>query len=118
MRKRKENWATLYAALAPYALWAVPKPSFAPYGFPVLMPSSTLALMAQTLLANKGYACTREWTQLPVSPRTSMGAETLAAKIFVLPCDHRYGSEQMQAMAKELLDLIHGNINHAPRLAD
>ena len=118
MRKRKENWATLYAALAPYALWAVPKPSFAPYGFPMRMPSSTLAMMAQTLLANKGYACTREWTQLPVSAQTSIGTERLAARILVLPCDHRYGSAEMQAMAGELLAIIHGNIGHAPRLAD
>lgn len=118
MAARKKNWKTLYGLLAKYALWAVPEPSFAPNGFPLVMPSSTLAMMAHTLLAAKGYACCRDWTETPVSARGAIGAQTLASKILVIPCDHRYGENEMRAMAVELLNIIAGNIHHAPRKTD
>jgi hypothetical protein len=115
---RKKNWATLYGLLAKYSLWPVVKPSFVPSGFPLVMPSSTLALIAHTLLTQKGYACGRDWTETPVSKSGAMGAQTLASKILVIPCDHRYGEEEMRTMAHEVLNIIAGNIRHAPRKAD
>ena len=115
---RKKNWETLHGLLAKYALWPVANPSFVPSGFPLVMPTSTLAMMAHSLLAAKGYACSRDWTETPVSGRGAMGAQTLAATIFVIPCDHRYGEEEMRAMAGEVLNIIAGNISHAPRKTD
>ena len=110
---RKKNWETLHGLLAEYSLWPIAKPSFVPSAFPLAMPSSTLGMLAHSLMTSKGYACGRDW-----APPPNRGSETVASKIFTLPCDHRYGEKEMRAMAGEVLDIITGNKNHAPRKSE
>lgn len=92
---RMRNYRQLNESLSAIALWSdiAPgtAPAFAPLGFPVRSKSADAIWNA--LRAERIFAA-RLWSAVPKGVRCPP-AEVLAGEVFLLPCDQRYGPDDM-----------------------
>ena len=95
--RRRRNAAVLEARVAGQGLFEAPRlSSGAPIGVPVL---TSDAAAVQARMAEQGVFCPRHWPDLP-SPPDAFGAEhQLSRRLLTLPCDHRYGEDDMARVA-------------------
>lgn len=101
--RRKRSYAILHAHVGEWAMFPEVEVDFAPMGFPIRSRSGlefSKALAAQRIFAARHWAC------LPSDAVTFASAHELAGKLVTLPCDDRYGDDDMQrvgAAARTLL---------------
>lgn len=94
---RQANFARLYGRLATHALPGDPGHGFAPFGFPVLVPSARRdAVLGR--LHGAGIFAAVHWRAL-AAPAGMTAEHALAARLITLPCDHRYGPAAMDRVA-------------------
>ena len=100
IRRRKENFAALQERLAQFAFLKDRVPAYVPFGFPVRVDSRRRHGILSALSA-RGIFAACHWNDLP-SPAGMFPAEhQLAAELITLPCDQRYGPEDMAQVAAE-----------------
>lgn len=92
---RRRNAGCLAAALADIALWPEP-PTWPPLAFPILVADAAAFVRG---MAAQGVFCARHWADLP-SPERFGPAHDLARRLVSLPCDHRYGEEDMARVVR------------------
>lgn len=97
--RREENFARLHAALGEHNRLAVRAPA-GPFAYPFLHPDAPA--LRRRLIAEKIFVPTLWPNVLREQPEGS-AAHTLAENILPLPCDQRYGSEEMDRIL-EVLD--------------
>lgn len=97
--RRKSNWSTLYRRLGALCLWPVSEPDFTPFGFPLLAPQDYPLEILHTQLVRKQVFCQRVWYPLDLPRRLFPLEEALSKRLLVLPCDQRYGAEDMEHIA-------------------
>ncbi len=88
---RLANAAVLHAHLGDLTLWPEP-PDAAPLAVPVRIRRRDAVAAA---LAMQGLYCARHWPELPSDPVAFPLAHRLAGELLSLPCDHRYGADDM-----------------------
>lgn len=93
-RKRTENFDRLHAALGELNLLAV-RPTDGAYAYPLLLPDG--ARVRRALIAQKIFVPTL-WPNVLTDPAAGEAARRLAGDILPLPCDQRYGPEEMDAV--------------------
>ena len=105
--KCQENWHILFTHLAKYALWPeCETATFAPSSFPLMTPASIPTVFFLTALNRKGIVC---HTIPTIQNKNGLGEELqLLQRILLLPCDHRYGKNDMENIASEFLKIIQG----------
>lgn len=94
-RKRTENFARLHAALGGLNGLAL-RPVEGPYAYPLLLPEGERVRKA--LIRQKIYVPTL-WPNVLADPAAGESARRLARDVLPLPCDQRYGPEEMDAVA-------------------
>ena len=94
--KRRANYRCLTGLLPDAALFPTLDANVVPLGFPVIFRDRREALT--TLYGEQIYPAVH-WPIDDVVPPDFEDSHRLAAKIATLPCDHRYGEEDMERMA-------------------
>lgn len=95
--RRRRNAAALEARVADCALFMAPRLSAGtPLGVPVL---TSDAAAVQGRMAERGVFCPRHWPDLPSPPSEFAAEHALSRRLLTLPCDHRYGEEDMARVA-------------------
>ena len=95
--KRRTNFAILATTLQPMAFLPDRLPTFAPFGFPIqTLPEQRPTLIAA--LVAQGIFPAIHWSDLP-SDLSFASEHHLARTLLTLPCDHRYGSAEMERVA-------------------
>ena len=98
-QKRTENFARLHQALG--GINRLPlRPAEGAYAYPLLLPEGEKVRGA--LIAQKIFVPTL-WPNVLSDPDAGDTARTLARNILPLPCDQRYGAEEMAAVAAAVL---------------
>lgn len=98
--ERAWNWRTLHRLLGDLCLWDIPKPVWAPLGFPVLVQNP---LKIQAYLRKKHIYCSVHWQPLPAPRERAFAVDhALSAHMLTLPCDHRYDYDTMTHLADML----------------
>lgn len=98
-RKRTENFARLHQALG--GINRLPlHPVEGAYAYPLLLPEGERVRRA--LIARKIFVPTL-WPNVLTDPEAGETARTLAGCILPLPCDQRYGEEEMAAVTAAVL---------------
>lgn len=90
---RRANFARLDARLAAHGLLTGPGDGFAPFGYPVLVPSARRDAVLGRLHGGGIFAAVH-WRELAAA-----AGQALAARMITLPCDHRYGPAEMDRIA-------------------
>jgi len=94
VQKRKANFLALEAALKQWQLPMNRSPGNAPFVFPIRLSECCRDTVLKRLYEDGIYAAVH-WRDLP-SPVEHFPAEhQLASELISLPCDHRYGDEEM-----------------------
>ncbi len=93
---RRANYARLHAHLPDLAFWPDPSPDWTPLGFPIRVPDAK-ALGAA--LAKQRIFAPRHWLHL-VTDTPPEPERTLQRQLLTLPCDQRYGPEDMDRIAR------------------
>lgn len=101
---RKDNFARLHAKLGQHAFIDDPAPAFTPLGFPVLLPSETRDGILHRLFAQKIFPAVH-WRDI-AAPQSFAEDHKTAAQIATLPCDHRYGPQDMDRLANVFLGAL------------
>lgn len=96
--KRRGNRAILAAAFSTIAL----DPPGAdgrdvPFGYPIRLRN---AAEVAARLAKQGIFCARHWSTLPSDPSIFAGEHRLAQSTLTLPCDQRYGKDEMNGLVE------------------
>lgn len=101
--RRRANFAILHQRLADVAAPVVARlrRSPAPFGYPVLIERDRDGVAAR--LASDGFFCAVHWRDLVRGAADSPAALALASRMLTLPVDHRYGANEMDALADRLL---------------
>ncbi len=102
-RTRRDNYAALHARLARWALFADARVGFAPLGFPLVVPAATGLSAA---LAERRIFAARHWPTLPSPPHAFPAEHRLSEQLLTLPCDDRYGPQDMQRVADAVVGLL------------
>ena len=97
--RRRANYVALAQALPDYALWPEAAPAFAPLAFPVRVEDRD-GVAAR--LAHERIYCPHHWPDLPSPAADFPAVHALNAEILSIPCDHRYGPEDMARVAARL----------------
>lgn len=98
---RKRNYAHLSRLLGDHALRPEAAPEFAASGFAVQVPAARrAAVLAQ--LHGAGIFAAVHWRAIP-APAAFGADHARAAGLISLPCDHRYGPGEMEAVAEIFL---------------
>lgn len=107
----RENWTVLHSLLREWSLWPqYPQVEFAPSAFPLLLPTSIPPVFLRTALNRKGILCSLPTLVLDDKYDPTLGEETeLLKRLLLLPCDHRYGEEEVRRGAQEVLAVLHGD---------
>lgn len=98
--KRRKNYRTLLRALEGIALFPELPDKIVPLGFPVVLKDRDR--VREILFENKIYPPVH-WRIHDIVPREYAASHRLAAKIMTLPCDQRYGFEDMERMSRVIL---------------
>jgi len=99
-RRREENYRTLLEDLADYAIFPVLQPGVTPLGFPVRIRNRDE--VRQRLFEQEIYPPVH-WPVAGVVPRIYEASHLLADRILTIPCDQRYGREDMRRIARLFL---------------
>jgi hypothetical protein len=94
-RRRRENFRQLAAALPELALFRELPAEVVPLGFPIRLAARDQ--VRQALFEARIYPPTH-WPLGGVIPQTFAASHALAAHILTLPCDQRYGRDDMERM--------------------
>jgi dTDP-4-amino-4,6-dideoxygalactose transaminase len=100
---RRRNWRLLAARLADYALWPDLDPDFTPLAFPIVTPDAAESVLA---LAEERIWAPRHWPALPSPANRFPEAHTLSRRLVSVPCDQRYGEDDMSRVADAVLRLL------------
>jgi hypothetical protein len=100
--RRIVNYRTLLEKLGPYAIFPRIEPNVVPLGFPVRVANRDS--VRQALFAQKIYPPVH-WVIDGVVPPGYEDSHRLAGQIMTLPCDQRYGREDMERMAEVFLEI-------------
>ena len=106
VRKRQGNWEILYQSLGRFCLWEITRPDFAPFAFPFLVPQDYPVEILHTLLTRAKVFCRRMWYPLPLIKNLYPLEEALSKRLLLLPCDQRYGKEDMQRIAELVIKIL------------
>ena len=98
-RRRTENFLRLHAALGPCNALPV-HPVEGAYAYPLLLPEGER--IRQALIRQKIFVPTL-WPNVARDPEAGETARNLARNILPLPCDQRYGAEEMDAVIAAVL---------------
>lgn len=95
--RRRRNAELLYAQVGEAALLPAGRllPA-APLGVPVLTED---AGVTSARMAAARIFCARHWAELPSPPDQFPAEHALSRRLLTLPCDHRYGDEDMARVA-------------------
>jgi hypothetical protein len=102
-RLRLDNFAVLARHAVATPLFDARGEGFAPLGFPIVVPN---AAETQRALAARAVFAARYWPHLPVSDRDFPVTRAMAARVLVLPCDHRYGEGEMLRVARAVSEVL------------
>ena len=105
-QKRKENWQVLYERLGKHCLWPIACPDFAPFAFPLVLPINYPTEAMHTLLTRQRILCQRLWCPLPIQNNTYPLEQALAQRLLLLPCDQRFGKDEMSSIAEAVLRIM------------
>lgn len=94
---RTRNFAHLGRRLAKQALLSDSEPAFAPFGFPVSLPPERRPAILAHLHAAGIFAAVH-WPRI-AAPADFADDHRRAASLITLPCDHRYGADDMDRVA-------------------
>jgi hypothetical protein len=100
VKRRIDNYQTLLAGLEEYAIFPKIEPDVVPLGFPVRVENRDAVL--QSLFDREIYPPVH-WPIDGVVPPEYEDSYRLASQIMTLPCDQRYGREDMERMADVFL---------------
>jgi hypothetical protein len=95
--RRRQNFARLAESLSDLGPFADTKLSWVPLGFPIRVPERDRVVQH---LASARMFCARHWAELPSDPDRFRFEHQLARQILTLPCDHRYGSADMDRLVR------------------
>jgi len=98
IHRRKANSAVLQERLSQFAFLKDRDPVYVPFGFPVRVDTHRRDGILAALSA-QGVFAARHWTDLPSPAAMFPGEHRLAAELMTLPCDQRYGPEDMARIA-------------------
>ena len=98
-RRRRENYRTLARQLADTALYPELPGDVVPLGFPVVLRNRDRIRMA--LFEKKIYSPVH-WLIEGIVPPEFRASHKLASEIMTIPCDQRYGREDMSRIIKVL----------------
>ena len=105
--KRIANWQILYNLLGKYCLWQIPQPDFAPFAFPFLAPHNFSVEILHTMLSRNKILCQRMlWSPPTMEKNLYPLEESLARRLLLLPCDHRYSKKDMEHVASVVIRFI------------
>jgi hypothetical protein len=99
-QKRIDNYRTLLGKLESYAVFPQIEPDVVPLGFPVRVAKRDT--VRQALFDHEIYPPVH-WLIDGVIPPKYEDSHLLAGEIMTLPCDQRYGSEDMERIAEVFL---------------
>ncbi|MEP2151692.1 MAG: hypothetical protein ABJI43_15415 [Roseobacter sp.] len=99
---RRQNYAHLHAALAPWALWPDPAPTWVPLGFPLRVQDAGAICAA---LAEHRIFAPRHWRDLG-SDEPCIAEMALMRELVTLPCDQRYDLADMDRIIDVLRLLL------------
>lgn len=106
-RARQRNWQTLYEKLAPWALWKLKKPGFAPFCFPVTVPDGLLASALVSQFVQGGVEARRFDS---FSKGTAICyAQRLLKNLILLPCGHNLTESNLRSITETAVELLSGN---------
>jgi hypothetical protein len=94
-RRRRENFRLLARALPELAMFAELPDEVVPLGFPIQL--ATRDRVRQALFAEQIYPPTH-WPLNGFIPETFAASHALSRHILTLPCDQRYGEDDMERM--------------------
>lgn len=98
IRQRKTNYHALYSALSHVSLLKDSEPVYAPFGFPIRVAARIRDKLIEHLIYNHIFPAVH-WRDL-VAPAFDFEFEhQLSKEILTLPCDQRYGLEEMSYIA-------------------
>lgn len=100
---RKRNFARLAERLRRFALLPETAPDFAPFAFPVLLPSARRQAVRDALHA-QGIFTALYWDEIAAPPDFASD-HARARSLVALPCDHRYDSRAMDRLAARFLEI-------------
>ena len=103
IQRRIDNYRTLLAGLAEYAIFQKLEASVVPLGFPVRVARRDMVLQA---LFNHQIYPPVHWPIDGVVPSEYEDNHRLASHIMTLPCDQRYGREDMERIAEVFLKSV------------
>jgi hypothetical protein len=95
--RRRQNFMRLAESLSDLGLFADTKPSWVPLGFPICIRDRDRVAKQ---LASARMFCARHWAELPSDPDRFRFEHQLGRQILTLPCDHRYGSADMDRLVR------------------
>ncbi|THF64141.1 glycosyltransferase [Pseudothauera rhizosphaerae] len=106
----RENWSLLHGLLGDWSLWPESRTvDFTPSVFPMMVPETIPPIFLLTALNRRGIVCSGFDMALTAKYEGSLGEEVeLLKRLLCLPCDHRYGEEDMRRMAGEVLRILRG----------
>lgn len=106
----RHNWSVLHELLGRWALWPEMRAvDFSPTAYPILLPVEIPPIFVYTALSRKGILCSRFDFAMSTKNQGAMGDEAeLLKRLLCLPCDHRYGAEDMRRVAVEVVRILTG----------
>lgn len=100
--RRLDNYRILAATLRSVGLFSQ-RSIAAPFGFPIRVAAGERLCER---LCRMGIYAQRHWARLPSSRRQFPFEHRLAAELITLPCDQRYGADEMQAVGAAVRRLL------------
>ncbi len=104
--KRRTNHARLRARLAELALFPEPSPSVVPVGFVVRFASPEDRDRVREGLIAEGIYPPVHWPLAGLVPPNFAESHLLSRRILTLPCDQRYGPEDLDRIADRVENLL------------
>lgn len=110
IKRRQSNWSLLHKSLYHWAIWPENYDlDFTPTVYPLLIPESIPAVFVITALNQKNILSGGLRMTFTEKLKGTLGEESeLLKRLIYLPCDHRYGDNDMQAIANEILFIFCG----------
>jgi len=100
---RRTNYAVLHKRLQEWAFLPDAAGSFVPMGFPIRVRSAERVVAR---LAESRIFAARHWRDLPVQPNEFPIEHAIAQELVTLPCDYRYGEQDMHRVADAAIRAI------------
>ena len=103
VRARQVNYRYLLGRLGHLAAWPRFAENVAPFGLAIVVEDS---LKVSRKLAEEGFFCPRHWPDVGSNPSLFPYEHALSQQLLTLPCDHRYGVEQLARLADAIDRLV------------